>query len=645
MASLGTLTVDIVARTGGFIRGMDKAEATSKKWKRKVKRDLAEVSSQMKTLATVGIAGIVGGFGAVVAASGKQADAIRQVETRLKSTGGAAGKTSEELQKMASALQNVTRFGDETILEMQSVLLTFTNIEGQVFDRTVPAILDLSTAMGQSLQSSAVQLGKALNDPIKGLSALSRVGIQFTDDQKAVIESLVETGDVAAAQNVILEELERQFGGSAVAAGDTFVGALTQVKNAFGDLLENAGGLEDNKEALQELVDFLQDPETVASARALTGALINGFTTVADKIRETVGLFQFLGEEFARIRFGAASDDLVRLNEELDKAKAALDGGFTDRVRFFGPGGIVEYWDEDELKAEIKKIEDAIVAEEKRIADRVRRAAGVSRPVPTPTTANGPITGGGTTTGGTPGGAPTPGEAADDLGEFGRPQETFELGDPSALAQIEAAIQAKKDQYAKEQELARENQEKLGEIREEGQEFEFNLISQASSDILGVIRAFSDESSGIYQAAFALQKSVAVAESIIAIQAALAKAANNPFPANLAAMATVAAQTAGIVATISGTRIQGQAHDGMMSVPKTGTYMLEQGERVVPAETTAKMDSMIDEARSGSGGIRIINAFDSQEVVGDFIGSSPGEKAVMNVVRRNQRTIKALAAV
>jgi hypothetical protein len=640
MASLGTLTVDIVARTGGFIRGMDKAEATSKKWKRKVKRDLAEVSAQMKRLATIGIASVVGGFGAVVAASGRQADALAQLDQRIKSTGGAANRSSEQLQKMASALQGVTRFGDEAIIEMQSVLLTFTNIEGQVFDRTVPAILDLSTAMGQSLQSSAVQLGKALNDPVKGLSALSRVGIQFTDDQKAVIESLVETGDVAGAQAVILDELERQFGGSAVAAGDTFVGALTQVKNAFGDLLENPAGLEANKQALIDLKDFLSDPQTVAAAQALTGALINGFTTVAEKIRETIGLFQFLGEEFARIRFGAASDDLVRLNEELDKAKAALEGGFTDRLRFFGPGGVVEYWDEDELRAEIKKIENAIAAEEKRIADRINRAAGGSRPIPTPTTGNAPITG---PSGAAPGAPASAGNAASGLDPndpFLAPQETFELDDPSALALIEAAIQAKKDQYAEEQRLARENQEKLAETREEGQEFELSLVAQGASDILGVVRAFSDEQSGIYQAAFAIQKGVAIAESIIAIQAAIAKAANNTFPANLAAMATVASQTAGIISTISGTRIQGQAHDGLMSVPKTGTYLLEKGERVTTAETSAKLDQKLD---GMSGGVRIINSIDPG-LMNDFLGSSQGEKTIMNVIRKNKRTVSALAS-
>jgi hypothetical protein len=639
MASLGTLTVDIVARTGGFIRGMDKAEASSRKWKRKVARDLSNINDQMKRLATVGIAGIVGGFAAVVSASGKQADAIRQVETRLISTGSAAGKTSVELQKMASSLQNVTRFGDETILEMQSVLLTFTNIQGEIFDRTVPAILDLSTAMGQSLQQSAVQLGKALNDPVKGLGALSRVGIQFTEDQKDVIEALVDSGRTAEAQTVILEELERQFGGSAEAAGDTFVGALAQVKNAFGDLLENAGGLEDNKKALQELVDFLQSPDTVASANAFTGSLIGGFEKTFRFIQKTIDVVGFLRDELDAFVNGASRGDLPRLEDELESINEKL-GSF--RFKFATKERIEGLQERKaEIEREIQAIESGLFVPIRVTAEKVNRLtlAEPTRPdIPTPSPEPGKKSGRGRK-------KKEPEIFGPEDQEFLAPQETFELDDPSALSQIEAAIQAKKDQYAEEQELARKNQEKLNEIRERGQESELGLISQATSDILGVVRAFSDEQSGIYQAAFAIQKSVAVAESIIAIQAALAKAANNPFPANLAAMATVAAQTAGIIATISGTRIQGQAHDGMMSIPRTGTYMLEQGERVVPAETTAKMDAMLDEARSGSmGGIRIVNAFD-MGLVSDYLGSSDGERAVLNVVRKNQRTIRNLAAV
>lgn len=125
---------------------------------------------------------------------------------------------------------------------MQSQLLTFTKIGGDVVPRATEAILDLATKMGGDLKGAAVQVGKALNDPIKGIAMLSKVSVQFSDEQQRVITALVETGRLAEAQTVILSELETQFGGSARAARDTFGGAITALHNAFGDLLEGSGG-------------------------------------------------------------------------------------------------------------------------------------------------------------------------------------------------------------------------------------------------------------------------------------------------------------------------------------------------------------------------------------------------------------------
>ena len=140
---------------------------------------------------------VAAGFGiaavkAVTDAFIRQEDAIAQLDARLKSTGNAAGFTSKQLQGMAASLQGVTRFGDEAIIEMQSLLLTFTEIGGDTFTDATEAILNVSTAMGQDLQTAAIQVGKALNDPILGVTALARSGIQFTQSQKDTIKSLVE---------------------------------------------------------------------------------------------------------------------------------------------------------------------------------------------------------------------------------------------------------------------------------------------------------------------------------------------------------------------------------------------------------------------------------------------------------------------
>ena len=169
--------------------------------------------------------------------------ALAQLNATLKSTQGVLGLTTEAIQEQAKAMQQLTVFDDDAVISMQSVLATFTQVRGEIFANAVPAILDLSTKMGQDLKSSAVQVGKALNDPIAGITALRRVGVSFTESQKSVIETLVQTGRVAEAQKMILAELNTEFGGSAQAAAAAGTGPWKQLQNQFGDVREEVGEL------------------------------------------------------------------------------------------------------------------------------------------------------------------------------------------------------------------------------------------------------------------------------------------------------------------------------------------------------------------------------------------------------------------
>jgi hypothetical protein len=95
--------------------------------------------------------------------------------------------------------------------------------------------------MGTDASGEAVRLGKALNDPIQGISALTRVGIQFTDQQKEQIKALTDSGDLLGAQKIILAELNSQFGGSAETFAKTFAGQLELMNNELSDLSEEIG--------------------------------------------------------------------------------------------------------------------------------------------------------------------------------------------------------------------------------------------------------------------------------------------------------------------------------------------------------------------------------------------------------------------
>ena len=176
-------------------------------------------------------------FAASIRAAGEQIKAEKKLEAVLKATGHAAGKTSEEIRKLASERQGLTNFGDEATIAAAGMLATFKEIKGDVFDGALIAAQDLSAVMDQDLNSSIVQIGKALNDPIRGVTALQRVGVAFTKSQKDQIKAMVEAGDLMGAQKIILGELESEFGGAAARMADPFI----QFGNMFGDVMENVG--------------------------------------------------------------------------------------------------------------------------------------------------------------------------------------------------------------------------------------------------------------------------------------------------------------------------------------------------------------------------------------------------------------------
>lgn len=167
--------------------------------------------------------------------------AMAQTVQVLKSTHDASGLTAQSVVDLADKMSRLTLFNKDTTESAENMLLTFTNIGKNVFPLATQTVLDMSQALGQDTKSSAIQLGKALNDPIQGISALQRVGVTFTDSQKNLIKSLVDSGNVAGAQKVILAELQKEFGGSAEAAGKTFPGQLQILGQSFDDIKEKIG--------------------------------------------------------------------------------------------------------------------------------------------------------------------------------------------------------------------------------------------------------------------------------------------------------------------------------------------------------------------------------------------------------------------
>jgi hypothetical protein len=215
---------------------------------------LGGVAGRISSIASVaGSTGIaLGVFGAGMAATGfaayKALGAFQAFETQqlvlgqvLRATGGASGKTAGQIEDLAQSIASATLASTSEVRDAAAQLLTFRSVSGETFDRTLRLAQDLATVGFGTVKTSAVQLGKALEDPIKGLSALRRVGVSFSDAQKQVIQDLVNTGRTAEAQEKILDALASQVGGAGGASSQGLAGAYDSLSQATDNLLVRWG--------------------------------------------------------------------------------------------------------------------------------------------------------------------------------------------------------------------------------------------------------------------------------------------------------------------------------------------------------------------------------------------------------------------
>ena len=219
---------------------------------------LAGMSKKMSSVArgigrVVGALGITLGFAAIVRGfkdTTKAAEDARVANDRIDAIadsmnefGNQTAKITKRIKDYADSQEFLLGVDADVIKATQAKLLTFRNLTktagelGGSFDRATKAAIDMAAAGFGSAESNATQLGKALNDPIKGITALNRAGIQFTEDQKELIQSLVDSGKVLEAQDLILKEIESQVGGTAAATAT----ATEKMRLAFGAVQEAVG--------------------------------------------------------------------------------------------------------------------------------------------------------------------------------------------------------------------------------------------------------------------------------------------------------------------------------------------------------------------------------------------------------------------
>lgn len=228
----------------------------------------------------IGFTAITRSISGMVSAAYESQKVLKQTEAIVKATGFAAGMTATDVASLADALSKKVGMDDEAIQTSLNLLLTFKQVRNElgegndVFDRAAQAALDLGNVFG-STDAAAVQLGKALSDPVRGVTALRRSGINFTQAQQDTIKALVASNDLLSAQKLILQEVESQVGGTAEAtatSADRFQVAFENIKENIGTLLLPA--MESFANYLQNTVlPFIQQVVDAFSEGGLAGAL------------------------------------------------------------------------------------------------------------------------------------------------------------------------------------------------------------------------------------------------------------------------------------------------------------------------------------------------------------------------------------
>lgn len=286
-----------------------------------VRGHLGHVGGIMKDALLGGFGVVAVGIGAILKTGFDEAkDAAAgqaQLASGIASTGNAANVTVPHLKELASRIQDYSGQTDDSIVKSEQLLLTFTNIQNKlgagndIFDQATAATANLAAKMGGDASGAAIQLGKALNDPTKGITALTRVGVSFDDAQKKQIASMQASGNVMGAQKIILAELNKEFGGAAKAAGESLPGQLARGKRAFEDLS-------------QSVVETLLPVVT-----PLITNLAEGFRKAAPEIQKVASLvvdgigaaFRIVGPIVVEVK-----DWLVGLFEGISSGGGAVDG-------------------------------------------------------------------------------------------------------------------------------------------------------------------------------------------------------------------------------------------------------------------------------------------------------------------------------
>lgn len=278
---------------GNSVEQMKLIEAELKKMGVTAKIEVAKTEGAFAGLKETvsGLKGmLLGGLGITAAFAGfefikqskeafdKMEDAVTRVRTVINSTRGEAGLSVEDVEDQAKAIAKGITNSRSSIMDAQAMLLSFTGIKGPIFEHTTKAVADFATFYREDMTAAALQIGKALNNPLIGMNRLQRQGVAFNETQKEAIKNYMAQGNLLAAQGIILKELDKEFGGQAKAFALTDEGKVMMAKKKWGEL----------KLTLGEIVSKLQ-----VAVIPFFNAMMGGLSAVIAFFKSTSGWAEF----------------------------------------------------------------------------------------------------------------------------------------------------------------------------------------------------------------------------------------------------------------------------------------------------------------------------------------------------------------
>lgn len=628
--NLGTLTLDLVAKVGGFVQGMDAAERKSAKWRSEVDKNLKSVGA---------------GFAALTAASA-----------------GALTYIVQDLAQGSRELQQFARVSDSTTQEFQK--LAYGASRYQVEQSKVADILkDTNDKIGDFLQTGGGPLADFFEDiaPAIGVTAEQFAGLSGPQALQLYVDSLEKASlsqkemtffmEAIASDASLLLPLLRDGGKEFKALGDEAertgnvlsdveIEQLGEISKSVDELTAQFTGMKNEVAlaavpAVNDLIDLLSDESTVEAAKTLGTAVVTTMTAAAEAIRGTIEVTKFLGEELAAAVTGPAIDDIPRIEDAIAKQEQLVNGlmkmpGFVE-----GRNTPLQARVQQE-REELERLQDMYQVAQDLASTPLPevKSSGGGKPKGSAAVAGGAL--------GRDGGdeAEAAAKAADSIeslrdqylqlndavlqandDQIGLENARYERLTESLAAEYQAVVdanaateelQAEHRQALEDAEY--EHQSNLEAIRAEAREKELEAeaekrqqLADGYSVLLDVVGSYYDGMEG-KQAAYA-RVAISLGQALLdedkrkALQGVIANTQETAMKAYNAlagiplvgpALGAAAAGAVYVAGAASAARITGMAHDGIDSVPEDGTWLLQKGERVTTAETSAKLDGLLD---------------------------------------------------